>query len=182
MRRIFISLFISFVFVHAFAAEMVQDGMPESPEMIREKLRKYFLDAARQGNQEILSDFIAARYDLNVRDERGYTGLILAAYNGHRQAVEQLLAAGADPCAQDKRGNTALMGAIFKGELTIARRLMATRCNLDQRNHAGQTAAMHAALFQRIQLLDSLEERGADLHASDASGNTPESLRQGNLR
>ncbi|WP_175964318.1 ankyrin repeat domain-containing protein [Burkholderia pyrrocinia] len=179
MRKIVLPLLMYLVLAHAFAAEATGEGSPESPEMVRAKLKKYFLDAARQGNQPVLNDFIAARYDLNVHDENGYTGLILAAYNGHRQAVEQLLAAGADPCLQDKRGNTALMGAIFKGEFTIAGRLMTTRCHPDQRNHAGQTAAMYAALFKRDHLLDALAEKGADMHAQDTAGNTPESLRQG---
>ena len=179
MRKIVLSFLISLVFTHVLAMEVAKDGVTESPEMIRAKLKKYFLEAARQGNHAVLNDFIAVHYDLNVRDEKGYTGLILAAYHGHRNVVEQLLAAGADPCAQDKRGNTALMGAIFKGELAIARRLITARCHPDQRNHAGQTAAMYAALFQRTHLLEVLAERGADLHARDVSGNTPDSLRNG---
>ncbi|MDR2308646.1 MAG: ankyrin repeat domain-containing protein [Paucimonas sp.] len=146
-----------------------------------QRLREYFLDAARRGDQPMLGEFIQAGYDLNVHDEKGYTGLILAAYHGQRGAVEQLLAAGADPCAQDLRGNTALMGAIFKGEVRIARRLLDASCNPDQRNANGQTAAMYAALFQRRELLDALAARGADLQASDALGNSVLSLRKGEI-
>lgn len=87
-----------------------------TPAQIKTQLQTYFFDAAREGRQDMLGEFIRSHYDLNTRDEKGYTALILAAYHGQTPAVEQLLQAGADPCAQDKRGNTALMGAIFKGE------------------------------------------------------------------
>ncbi|MDH0646900.1 ankyrin repeat domain-containing protein [Pseudomonas sp. GD03858] len=148
---------------------------------VEQRLRDYFFDAARRGDETMLATFIQAGYDLNVHDDKGYTGLILAAYHGQRGAVEQLLGAGADPCAQDLRGNTALMGAIFKGEVRIAQRLIGARCNLDQRNANGQTAAMYAALFQREALLDRLLLQGADPRAQDALGNTVRSLQRGQL-
>lgn len=165
----------------AVATTAFADPPPQSvePAQLQAQLRQYFFDAAREGRQDMLAEFIDARYDLDTRDDKGYTALILAAYHGHRAAVEQLLAAGADPCAQDKRGNTALMGAIFKGELSISRRLMQADCAPDQRNNAGQTAAMYAALFQRKDVLDALAAKGADLEARDVQGNTAEKLRRG---
>jgi len=96
--------------------------------------------------------------------------------------VERLLAAGADACVQDKRGNTALMGAIFKGEVQIARRLLSTDCSPDQRNGAGQTAAMYAGLFKRVELLDALKAKGADMDAADPLGNTAANLASGEIR
>jgi hypothetical protein len=93
-----------------------------------------------------------------------------------------LLAAGADACAQDQRGNTALMGAIFKGEVQIARTLLAANCSPDQRNGAGQTAAMYAGLFHRVELLDALKAKGADLNAEDPLGNSAARLASGEIR
>ncbi|QHG88684.1 ankyrin repeat domain-containing protein [Xanthomonas cucurbitae] len=150
-----------------------------SPAQIKLQLREYFFDAAREGRQDMLAEFIRSHYDLNTRDDKGYTALILAAYHGQRPAVEQLLSAGADPCAQDKRGNTALMGAIFKGELAIAKRLMQADCAPDQRNNAGQTAAMYAALFQRTDVLKDLAAKGADLSLKDGQGNDVTQLQRG---
>ncbi|WP_355605640.1 ankyrin repeat domain-containing protein [Xanthomonas cannabis] len=150
-----------------------------NPKQVKLQLREYFFDAAREGRQDMLAEFIRSHYDLNTRDEKGYTALILAAYHGQRPAVEQLLSAGADPCAQDKRGNTALMGAIFKGELGIAKRLMQADCAPDQRNNAGQTAAMYAALFQRTDVLKDLAAKGADLSLKDGQGNDVTKLQRG---
>lgn len=145
----------------------------------KQQLQAIYFDAARQGSTEKLGAFIDAHYNLDTRDENGYTALILAAYHGQQAAVEQLLEAGADPCSKDKRGNTALMGAIFKGELSIARRLMNANCAPDERNNSGQTAAMYAALFQRKDILDALEAKGADMTARDSMGNDVRSLEKG---
>ncbi|TQV22944.1 hypothetical protein DB820_12870, partial [Xanthomonas perforans] len=49
-----------------------------TPEQIKLQLREYFFDAAREGRQEMLAEFIRSHYDLNTRDEKGYTALILA--------------------------------------------------------------------------------------------------------
>jgi ankyrin repeat protein len=146
------------------------------------QLRELFFQAARDGRQDMLNEFITARFDLNVQDEKGYTALILAAYHGQQPAVTLLLNAGADPCAKDLRGNTALMGAIFKGELGIARQLVDADCAPDERNNAGQTAAMYAALFHRKDVLDALAAKGADLNATDAMGNRVQNLERGEFQ
>lgn len=146
------------------------------------QLRELFFQAARDGRQDMLNEFINARFDLNVQDEKGYTALILAAYHGQQPTVTRLLNAGADPCAKDLRGNTALMGAIFKGELSIAQQLVAADCSPDQRNNAGQTPAMYAALFHRKDILESLAAKGADLNATDAMGNRVQNLERGEFQ
>ena len=157
------------------------DSGSANAEQLRAQLQHYYFDAVRRGDTPMLEEFIAAGYDLDSADSQGYTALILAAYHGHDALVQRLLAAGADPCVQDRRGNTALMGAIFKGELSIARLLLGARCHPYQRNGAGQTAAMYAALFQRRELLQALTERGADLQAEDALGNSAARLEQGEI-
>ena len=45
--------------------------------------------------------------ELNRRDNRGRTALMIAAEAGHVAVVERLLAAGADPALTDKSGLTA---------------------------------------------------------------------------
>lgn len=152
---------------------------PVADNATRAQLRRYYFDAARQGRVEVMREFIAAQWDLNLQDDKGYTALILAAYHGHAPLVQQLLAAGANPCLADQRGNTAMMGAIFKGEVSIARQLMTAPCAVDQRNHAGQTAAMYAALFQRKEILEALLRQGADARTQDARGNSVQQLKDG---
>ena len=163
--------------VMMLSTAVLADDTP--PLDTRQQLRELYFDAARSGSTDRLGAFIEAHYDLDTRDENGYTALILAAYHGQTAAVEQLLAAGANPCSQDKRGNTALMGAIFKGEVSIAHRLLKADCATDERNNSGQTAAMYAALFQRKDILEALAAKGADLDTRDDRGNDARSLGEG---
>jgi hypothetical protein len=184
MRRFLTTLALA---ACAACAVHAQTGAPAGPSSgpdaaaIRQQLQAYYFDAARRGDVAMLKEFVASRYDLQTRDDKGYTALILAAYHGHEPAVRLLLDAGADPCAEDKRGNTALMGAIFKGEFAISRLLMKASCDPNHRNRAGQTPAMYAALFGRVEVLHALSEKGADLKATDGEGNSAESLQRGEL-
>ncbi|MET0497007.1 MAG: ankyrin repeat domain-containing protein [Steroidobacteraceae bacterium] len=155
---------------------------PAPTKDVRSQLNDYLFDAARAGRTDMLQEFVRSKYDLDVRDDHGYTALIFAAYHGNEPAVDLLLQAGANPCAKDNRGNTALMGAIFKGEVAIARKLIAADCAADQKNSAGQTPAMYAALFGRVELLDELAARGADLDTTDVDGNSAKSLARGEIR
>ncbi|PHM47713.1 ankyrin repeat domain-containing protein [Xenorhabdus miraniensis] len=165
----------------AFAAPKPNAANELNELQVKKQLNNYLWDAARKGDGGVIDSFIAAKYNLNVQDDHGYTAVILAAYHGHAAVVESLLNAGADPCVHDKRGNTALMGAIFKGEVKISRRLIAAKCNPDTRNNAGQTAAMYASLFQRHELLAELKAKGADMHATDANGNSVAALARGEI-
>ncbi|MFU9136397.1 ankyrin repeat domain-containing protein [Erwinia tasmaniensis] len=148
---------------------------------VRAELNNYLWDAARRGDNTLIKTLVEAKYNLNAADEKGYTAIILAAYHGHDDTVKMLIDGGADPCQRDRRGNSALMGAIFKGELKVARRLIDAHCQPDMRNNAGQTAAMYASLFQRQSLLQALREKGADMHAVDAKGNSADSLASGRI-
>lgn len=175
----------SWLSVNAYASDDYRSDAAiaeQSALSLQDQLKNYLFSAARRGDTDMLQEFITAGFDLNTRDSKGYTALILAAYSGHKDATEQLINAGADVCAKDNRGNTALMGAIFKGELRIAHRLMKEECAIHTANHAGQTPAMYAALFQRTEMLQALREQGVDFNAEDQFGNKVENLLQGDIK
>jgi uncharacterized protein len=139
--------------------------------------KELYFAAAREGRVDLLDGMIKDGVPVDLRDDHGYTALILAAYDEQPAAVDLLLARHADACAADLKGNTALMGVAFKGELPIARKLVAL-CDVNTRNHEGQSAAMMAALFGHTDIVRLLAEHGADLGLKDASGNTAQSLAQ----
>lgn len=60
-----------------------------------------------------------------LRDRRGNTPLMLAAFQGHGDAVDQLLEAGADPTVTNEQGKTAIDFAIEAGHFVVAARLEA---------------------------------------------------------
>lgn len=152
------------------AAEPLQ--MP-SPERLQELL----FTAARMGRDDMIPDLLRAGADVEARDARGYTALILASYNGQVSTTELLLSLGADVNAGDgERGHTALMGISFKGYPEIARRLVASGADVNARNFAGQTALMTAVLFNQMEIVDLLIDAGADPSIADANGHSVATL------
>ena len=66
-------------------------------------------NAASSGQMAALEQALqqAPAAQINARDDRGRTPLMLATLGGHIGAVQRLLTAGADPILQDAQGNTA---------------------------------------------------------------------------
>jgi ankyrin repeat protein len=144
--------------------------------MTQDHLKDLFFDAARQGRNDLITGLIQSGMNPDVRDPKGYTALILAAYNGQASTVDLLIQKGASPCATDPKGNSSLMGVAFKGETAIAQRLIAAGCDVNARNNVGQTALMMAALFGRTDVVKLLLAHGANTKIADNAGNTASSL------
>jgi uncharacterized protein len=72
------------------------------------------IHASRTGDLPLLQEIIDQKTDLEVRDDKGYTPLIIASYNHQLAAAQLLLQSGADVNGADTSGNTALMGVCFK--------------------------------------------------------------------
>ena len=143
----------------------------------RERIQELLVDAARIGRDDVVPALLQAGADIEGRDSRGYTALILASYNGHESTTRLLLDHGAAVDAPDAaRGNTALHGVAFKGFDAIARTLIAADADVDARNFAGQTALMMATLFGHSAIFDMLIAAGADPDAVDAAGNSAASV------
>ena len=143
----------------------------------KERLVELMMDAARLGRDDVIPALVSAGVELECRDAKGYTPLILATYNGRRSTTDLLLARGADAnSADDDRGNTALMGVAFKGYDEIARLLIDAGADVNLRNHAGQTALMMAALVGQTDIIEMLLASGADASLRDVAGNSASSL------
>ncbi len=110
-------------------------------------INELVIPAARKGDVAVLRELIRQNADLNVREEKGYTPLIIACYNNHYATAELLLQNGADVNAQDTGGNTALMGIAFKGYADIAKLLIENKADLNIQHGNGGSALMFAAMF-----------------------------------
>ena len=64
--------------------------------------------AAREGNDECLSQLIAAGADVNIANNDGETPISIAAWEGNDRCLSQLIAAGADVNIADNSGQTPL--------------------------------------------------------------------------
>jgi ankyrin repeat protein len=131
--------------------------------------------AARTGNLAEINAYIESGKPLDVKDTRGSTPVIIAAYNGQLDAVRALALKGADVCAGDAQGQTALMGVSFKGYKEIAS-ILAEKCDVNAQSNAGQTALMFASLFGRTEVVQLLLSKGAKKEMADIQGATAVTL------
>lgn len=142
---------------------------PPLDEATLEWLRQVF-QYARSGDAAHLEPLLAQGLPPNLRNERGDTLLMLAAYHGHLDAVRVLLEHGADPEIMNDASQSPLHGAAFKGDLAITTLLLERGAKPDNAGPSGRTALMFAAMFNRTEILQLLMDRGADPAARDAGG------------
>ena len=115
--------------------------------------------AAKADDVVAIEQLLAAGADLEARDGRGYSPLMLAAYSGSAAAFDCLLAAGANPNSADDGGNSVLMGASFKGYVAIIEKLLDAGADLTAKNAAGVDAHGFAVMFGRHDVAALLQAR-----------------------
>ncbi len=79
------------------------------------------MEAAGDGNAEVVRLLIKHGANVNAADEDGETALMMAADEGHTEVVRLLIKAGADLNARDEDGKTALMKAEDENHAETAR-------------------------------------------------------------
>ncbi|SEG26784.1 hypothetical protein SAMN04488144_112150 [Methylobacterium sp. 190mf] len=125
---------------------------------------------ARMGHAEELADLFGQGLPANLRNDKGDSLLMLAAYNGQAEAARVILEAGGDPELANDRGQTPLAGAAFKNDLAVAQLLLRHGAAVDGTGDGTRTALMTAAMFDRTEMVDLLLQHGADPDRRDASG------------
>jgi ankyrin repeat protein len=116
---------------------------------------------ARSGNTLNLKNFLDSNHgvDINKKNHKGYSSLMLAVYNGNYEASAILLENGADPNSSDFSGNTVLMGAAFKGNVDMVRLLIQRGALTDTTNQNGLTAEQWASAFGRTDVISILKPK-----------------------
>ena len=113
--------------------------------------------AAKDDDIELIERLLAGGANIDARDARGYSPLMLATYAGNQRAVECLLENGADPNSSDAAGNTVLMGAAFKGHTDMVETLVYAGADPGARNHSGMNAIELATLFGRADVVELIQ-------------------------
>ena len=127
-------------------------------------------DLARHGDAAAVADLLDHGLPPNMRNDKGDSLLMLAAYNGNAPVAEQLLRHGADPDLANDNGQTPLMGVCFKGETAIVEMLLAHGAAVDGPPGSDRTPLMIAAMFDRVDIVEALLARGADPARKDGGG------------
>jgi len=135
--------------------------MTEAEEKRYVELQQIALDAARTGDIDTLAPMVEAGLPVELKDEKGNTLLMLAAYHGNLETVQMLLNSGALPDARNDRDQTPLAGVAFKGHLDVAKVLVAGGADVSADQGGGRTPVMFAAMFGHQAMVEYLE---AEMH------------------
>jgi len=98
----------------------------KSRQMTEEEAAQFVeqvFNVARQGDAQMLDKLAASGLPVNLRNHKGDTLLMLAAYHGHVDAVQVLLKHQADPEIRNDNGQSPIAGAAFKGDLAVVKAL-----------------------------------------------------------
>ena len=132
-----------------------------------------YLDAALNGNSDMVKEFIAGGLVVDTTDENGSTAMMLAAYNNHTEIVKYLLGKGADVNHRDSNNRTALMYASSGPANETVKLLLEAGAEVNVTgNIEGFTALMFAAAEGQTEVFKTLMEAGADISIKDKDGET----------
>ena len=95
--------------------------------------------AAYTGNIEAVKQHLAARTDVNAKNEWGGTPLHFATFGSHKEVVELLIAKGADVNAKDGVGETPLHWAAKEGNKEVVELLIAKGADVNAKDDVGDT-------------------------------------------
>jgi len=129
--------------------------------------------AARDGLDKQVISLLQKGIDINVRNVRGNTPLVVAADAGRDRIVDILLGAGADVNLPDSNGWTPLMCAIITGRDEIALVLLQKGAKVNARSASGDTVLTLAAIRSSLKIIEMLIRKGADPEQTDRYGRTP---------
>ena len=126
------------------------------------------LDAAAAGSSDEVAIALRAGADLEVRDERGRTPLLLAAAHDRVDAARLLVGLGADPDALDDRHDTPWLVTGVTGSVPMLEVLLPARPDLTIRNRFGGVSVIPAAERGHVDYVRRVVRTGIDVdHVND---------------
>lgn len=123
-----------------------------------------FMQASEAGNTRAIQMFLSSGADLEIRDERDWTPLMISSFNGKEAAAFLLLQNGARIDAKDKNGYSPIHWAAFNGYSNVVGLLIRSGANPNALSYFGWTPLMQAATRGHILAAAHLIAGGADVN------------------
>lgn len=158
-------------------------AMDELERLGIERTAANFARAAEAGDHSLCLLFISSGFDVNMRDSRHWTPLMMAAFNGREVLAYKLIQHGAEVHAQDTRGYTPMHWAAFNGYPSVIELLIRKRGDVNVRSLAGITPLLQAAARGHVDACAELLNGGARPNIAANDGATPllKAVANGNL-
>ncbi len=135
------------------------------------------MNAAHQGNLEMVNDLLAAGAEVDAKDELGWTALMKACNNaemdrGFPDIIERLIAAGADANVKIGYGIRPLMLAAGYGEGAVCEALLSGGADVLAKNDGGLTALMMVKDKFYVDVINILHAAERDAGVGEGSCST----------
>ena len=142
--------------------ELEQLGYTFSPDS--------FATAVEHGSEAAVKVFLSCGADVNARDERDWTPLMISSFNGHQELAVLLIRCGAKIQTEDRNGYTPLHWAAFNGYAEVVELLLAKGAQINARSQFGWTALMQSATRGHIEVVSKLLACGASVNDTTRDG------------
>lgn len=131
-----------------------------------------FLKAIDNDSKDAVHVFISCGIDLEVKDERGWTPLMIAVANGNEELTNLLIRCGARLIARDVNGFTPLHWAAFNGMTKIVELLISKEADVNSKSKFGWTPLMQACTRGHLSVCSILLTSGANVNLANSDGST----------
>lgn len=153
----------------------VWNNIPELKRIETERLGypftpQGFLKAVESEHWDAIHVFLSSGIDLEVKDERGWTALMIAAANGKEKLTQQLIHNGARLTSRDVNGFTPLHWAAFKGMTNIVELLLTKDVDIDSQSKFKWTPLMQACTKNHLDVCKILLAAGANPDLVNSEG------------
>ncbi|GAB4121951.1 MAG: hypothetical protein Fur0040_02340 [Sideroxydans sp.] len=153
----------------------VWDGVPQYKREEVEKLGYDFtpdglLKSVEEGHYDAVQVFLSCGVDLEVRDERNWTPLMISSFNGNEAFALLLIQCGAKISARDRNGYTPLHWAAYNGYANVVKALLQKGADPNTPSDFGWTALMQAATRGHLLACGYLIAAGANVNLATLDG------------
>ncbi len=131
-----------------------------------------FVRAIEAGDQKLCALFLHAGFDVDSRDARQWTPLMIASFHGREALALELIRLGASVDAHDTDGYTPLHSASLNGYEQVGMVLVRRQADVNATSNAGITPLLQAAARGHLGVVRLLIERKARVNRAAADGST----------
>lgn len=129
------------------------------------------INASKSGQIKRVKELLAAGADINSKDEKGLTPLLIASARGNKALFELLIVEKASLSEKDVDGNTVLHYLVDKKLTALMELSVKNGLNIDEPNSKGETAFHKSIKIGKLENARFLRKLGASSDIADNSGN-----------
>ena len=116
------------------------------------------LTAVEKQDSKLVSEILRSKPDLEIKDDKGRTALIMATYNEDTEIAKMLISAGANVNAQDEMLNSPFLYAGASGFVPILKLCLDNGADFNVFNRYGGTALIPAAERRHVEVVQILTQ------------------------